>query len=261
MVLESYINNQDLLFVMGLGRISTGSQLLDILLCGGYETDVVTTVYGPAGTGKTTLCLLALMNVIVNNAKKVVYIDTEGGFSVARLEQLADGSLRTVLENVLLFKPTTFAEQKHVFERLNELVDDRIGLIIVDSICMLYRLEMGKTDDITSLNRELGAQISYLTEITRKKNIPILLTNQVYNVFDDRDRTDKVNIVGGDILKYGSKCLLELQLLHRNRRRLILRKHRSLPEGREEVFEITNAGIGEPDVAVEKEDKEERTFS
>jgi hypothetical protein len=61
-------------------------------------------------------------------------------------------------------------------------------------------------------------------------------------------------MVGGDILKYGSKCLLELQLLHRNRRRIVLRKHRSLPDGREEVFELRNDGIAEPGMA--REDKE-----
>ncbi len=228
---------------MGLGRISTGSQLLDIMLCGGYETDVISTIYGPAGCGKTTLCLLSMLATIRDRQKKVIYIDTEGGFSIARLEQLSLGELRPVLENVLLLKPTTFAEQKVVFEKLRELIDERIGLIVVDSICMLYRLERGKGDEMTAaLNRELGAQLSYLTEIARKKNIPILLTNQVYSVFDDRDR---VNMIGGDILKYSSKCLIELQLAHRNKRRIILRKHRSLPSEREELFEIRNEGIAE----------------
>lgn len=239
---------------MGLGRISTGSQLLDIMLCGGYETDVVTTLYGPAGSGKTTLCLLALLTVIRNQNKKVMYVDTEGGFSIARLEQLSLGNLRSLLENILLFKPTTFEEQKIAFEKLRAMVDERIGLIIVDSICMLYRLELGKSEDIAGLNRELGAQISYLTEIARKKNIPIILTNQVYSSFDDRE---SVHIVGGDILKYGSKCLLELQIGHRSKRRIILRKHRSLPEGREEMFAIQNDGIAEATTAAERENKEE----
>ena len=50
-------------------------------------------------------------------------------------------------------------------------------------------------------------------------------------------------MVGGDILKYGSKCLIELQNLHKNKRRIILRKHRSQPEGKEIIFEIKEKGI------------------
>lgn len=232
---------------MGIGRISTGNQVFDMLLYGGYENDVVSTLYGPAGSGKTTLCLLTLVSV-VRAGKKVVFIDTEGGFSLSRLEQLHP-EIRMILENVLFFKPTSFEEQKKSFDTLRGMIDDRIGLIIVDSISMLYRIELGKKEDIQGVNRELGGMISFLTEIARKKSIPVLITNQVYSSFDE---PNKVNMVGGDILKYGSKCLIELQLGRRNRRKAILRKHRSLPSEREEVFEIRNEGVFE----VEKIKKE-----
>ena len=46
--------------------------------------------------------------------------------------------------------------------------------------------------------------------ITRKNKIPVIVTNQVYSSFDDKD---KVNMVGGDILKYSSKTLVELKCL------------------------------------------------
>ena len=48
-------------------------------------------------------------------------------------------------------------------------------------------------------------------------------------------------MVGGDLLKYWSKCLIELKN-HYGRRKLIIKKHRSLPE-KELTFEITNEGI------------------
>ena len=105
---------------------------------------------------------------------------------------------------------------------------------------MLYRLELGKSEDFQEVNRELGRQIGYLTEIARKKNIPVLVTNQVYMDFDEKD---KVNIVGGDILKYGSKCLMELQITPDNNRRIILRKHRSIAEQKEILFKIVESGI------------------
>ena len=39
-------------------RIPTGSKILDRMLNGGYEQDIITTIYGPAGSGKTVLCML-----------------------------------------------------------------------------------------------------------------------------------------------------------------------------------------------------------
>ncbi|MBI2655794.1 DNA repair and recombination protein RadB [Candidatus Woesearchaeota archaeon] len=223
-------------------KIPTGSKILNEMLGGGYEKDAITTIYGPAGSGKTVLCILCAMN-IAKSGKKVIYVDTEGGFSVERLRQICSSirwDYKKVIENIIFLKPTSFEEQKKSFEKLKGIVNDKIGLIIVDTIAMLYRLEMGKNEEFQDVNRELANQISYLTEIARKNSIPILITNQVYADFDEKD---KVNIVGGDILKYGSKCLIELQITPNSNRRAILRKHRSLAEQKEILFKIVEGGI------------------
>ena len=68
-------------------KITTGSKILDLILEGGYEKDIVTTIYGPAGSGKTVLCILCGVNV-AKSGKKVIYVDSEGGFSVDRLKQI-----------------------------------------------------------------------------------------------------------------------------------------------------------------------------
>lgn len=223
-------------------KIPSGSKILDEMLGGGYEKDVITTIYGPAGAGKTVICILAAM-IVARSGKKVIYVDSEGGFSVERLKQIAssiNNDYKEILNDIIFLRPTTFEEQKKSFEKLKEIVNDKIGMIVVDSIAMLYRLALGKSDEPQEVNRELANQISYLTEIARKKNIPILISNQVYSDFDEKD---KVNIVGGDILKYGSKCLIELQITPNNNRRAILRKHRSLAEQKEILFKIVEGGI------------------
>ena len=89
-------------------KISSGSSEFDEWLNGGYDTDVITVFYGPAGSGKTNLCLIAAAEQAALG-KKVVFIDTEGGFSVERLRQLAD---LEVLKNIVIIKATTFYEQK-----------------------------------------------------------------------------------------------------------------------------------------------------
>lgn len=212
------------------------NNILDSLLEGGYEKDIVTTIYGPAASGKTLLCLLCAINVA--KYKKVIYVDTEGGFSVERLKQICK-DYEKILDNMFILKPTNFEEQKDSFEKLKDLVNDKVGLIVVDTISMLYRLELGKSDEVYDVNRALGQQISYLSEIARKKNIPVLLTNQVYADFDNKEN---IKMVGGDILKYGSKCLIELQPGHKGIRKAILVKHRSIPQS-EMLFRIVNEGI------------------
>lgn len=217
---------------------SAGSHILDELLEGGYEKEILTTIYGPAGSGKTLFCLLSLLKV-AESGKKIIYIDTEGGFSIERLKQLSP-DYKKILGQIVFLRPTTFKGQKKSFEKLRELVNDKIGMIVVDTIAMLYRLEIGKSDDIYEVNRELGRQLSCLSEIARKKNIPILITNQVYADFENKG---KVNIVGGDLLKYSSKCLIELQITPSGNRRVIIKKHRSISAEKEAVFKIVEKGI------------------
>lgn len=221
-----------------MGRISSGNEVMDELLEGGFEPDVLSTIYGPAGSGKTCSCILASIEV-ARSGKKVIFIDTEGGFSIERLKQIAP-DYETILEQMIFFKPVNFEEQKEVFEKLKLMISDKIGLIIVDTVSMLYRVELGRSVDVYKINKELGVQLNYLCEITRKKNVPVILTNQVYSNFDGSGR---VNIVGGDIIKYSSKCFIELLNLKGSLRSVILRKHRSIVGEKEIAFNIVEKGF------------------
>ncbi len=229
-------------------KISTGAKFFNDYLEGGYEKNVVTTIYGPSGSGKTNLCLLAAVKV-AETGKKVIIIDTEGGIAVERIKQLSD-KWQYVLDQIIFFQPLNFKEQQEIFEGLKELInkDIDIGLIVVDSISMLYRLELGKSEGVFETNSSLARQIASLVEISRSKSIPVLMTNQVYADFSEKD---KVKMVGGDLLKYGSKCLIELLRKdyhpdgQTQERTLVLRKHRYLPAGEKLDFKIVGLGIEE----------------
>ena len=223
-------------------KIPTGSKILDKLLDDGYEKDIITTIYGPAGSGKTNLCILCAMNT-AREGKKVIYIDTENNFSIERFKQICSSisqNYAKLLNNLVFLRPASFDEQKKTFEKLKDIVNDKIGLIIFDSVAMLYRLEIGKNEDVYEVNKALGMQLAYLKEIASKKHIPVLITNQVYSDFEEKD---KVNMVGGDLLRYASKCLLELQITPFGNRRCIIKKHRHLPENSEITFKIVEGGI------------------
>ena len=232
-------------------KILAGSFDLNKWLFGGYEKDIITTIYGPAGSGKTNFCLLAAISQ-AKKQNKVIYIDTEGGFSVERVKQIAGEETDKILSNILLLKPTTFHEQQISFYKLlKEIKTSKISLIVIDGMTMLYRLELAEAKEkeekeIKDINSKLAEQMRILAEIARKKDIPVIVTNQVYSEFlsEEEFRAGKersVNMVGGDILKYWSKCIIELKL-ERAKRKAILKKHRSLPE-KELQFEIIEKGV------------------
>ena len=235
-------------------KISAGSYELNTFLQGGYETDIITTIYGPGGSGKSNLCVIVATSQ-ARKGNKIIFIDTEGGFSTERLKQIHQGTkeeIKKALQNILLLKPTSFAEQEKAFDQmLKHVKKETISLIIIDSIAMLYRLELGEAitskdnEQISKVNRKLAKQLRTLNEIARKQNIPVIVTNQVYSVFtptiEDQTIERRVSMVGGDLLKYWSKCLIELKG-YNNKRKLILKKHRSLPV-KELAFEIIRTGI------------------
>lgn len=233
------------------GKISTGSFDLNKWLYGGYEPGVITMIAGPPGSGKTNFAILVACSQ-AKKGNKVIFVDTEGGFSLDRVKQIVGEGYKEILKNIFLLEPTTFQDQKKYFASLlDKIKKDHVSLIVIDGMAMLYRLELGDANldeekDFRDVNREVATQMKMLSEIARKQEIPIVLTNQVYGGFlsDEDWRSGKkreVNIVGGDLLKYGSKCIIELKQ-DGNRRKAILLKHRSMPR-KELDFIIKDRGI------------------
>ncbi len=216
----------------------------DEIFGGGILEKCLTQIYGPPASGKTNLCIIAAVSVALRE-KKAIFIDTEGGFSVERIKQIAKEKAASALKNIILIEPTTYEEQKTAIDGVEKMMQERIGLIIVDSITMLYRLEEANNIDKRQERQILlGKQLEILLRISRKFNIPVIMTNQVYTDIE----TNEISPVGGEILKYWSKVIVEVGKENLNdrlnkERFAMMKKHKFIKEGQKFSFKIVEEGI------------------
>src|SRR3989344_1535435 len=119
-------------------------------------------VYGESATGKTTLCLQIAGEKAIKS--KVVFIDTENGFSLERFKQIYPEDYKERLNNINLARVSNFDEQCKVFDTIKNV--KKVDLVIVDTIGMHYR-ERVKED---SYDAEKLEQCCYEDGKKSKKN-------------------------------------------------------------------------------------------
>ncbi len=212
---------------------------LNNFLGGGLEKGIITNVYGVAGAGKTNFALETVIAALLDD-KKAIFVDTERNFSPERFLQMHPKE--EDLERVIIFEPFSFQEQHEVITKKLPLIleeeKSKIGVVVVDSMVSLYRLEM-KHEKAQEINAMLSEQFVMLAKIAKHHSIPVLVTCQVYTPFD----SDELEIVGRDIPKYSSKCMILLEKKDYGIRKATLIKHRYMPEGTNIELKITNKGL------------------
>jgi len=218
-------------------------------LMGNIELKAITNFYGTPGTGKTNLCLLAAVDCI-RKGGRVVFIDTEGGFSLERLKQIVPNDYEKILRNIELVEPKNLKEQTEIVKEVAKREPD---LVILDSSVALYRVECAETkettdnknkkyelDSIMGANRELSKQLSILSALARERNIPVIITAHAFKSWGN----GTYDIVGGDPIRYWSKSIIYLEKTGKtSERKATIMKHRSLPEGSSVKFMLVQEGI------------------
>ncbi|RAP47022.1 MAG: DNA repair and recombination protein RadB [Methanosphaera sp. rholeuAM6] len=216
------------------------SSSLDELLGGGIEKGAITQFYGPPGCGKTNI-VLKILYESTKNGSKAIFMDTEGGLSLERIQQIAASDFDLIANNIFLLEPKSFDEQQLDVQNIEDLLkeDDSIDILIIDSIVALYRVEDG---DPSEINKKLSKLMAKLLTLSREFDVAIVITNQIYSPFDSDDFI--VEPIGGTVLKYWSKIIVEIE---RNigslTRTATLQRHKTKSPGQTVTFEITDRGI------------------
>jgi len=214
-------------------RLKLKCKPLDDLLGGGIECDAVTEVYGEAGAGKTNFCLQAARECAAHG-KKVAYIDSEG-VSLERLEQICSSyDKKKILKNILFFNPYSFEEQEKMISNAIQIKD--LGLIIFDTFNMFYRMQFEEDENCNS--RALNRQITDLQIAARSKNIYVIIAGQVYT-----SENDEIKPFAGRGIEHMAKTMIRLEKTGTGKRRAVIIKHRSEPEGKQALFTISSKGL------------------
>jgi len=217
--------------------VPTGCRALDELLGGGVETGCLTLLYGEAGSGKTNVCLQVARNV-AREGRRVAYIDTEG-VSLERLRQMCGDDFDALLPRILFSEPYSNEEQEKLIGQAVKMVDQAtdLGLIVVDSATMHYRLTL--RDDDPEERRSLARQVARLLRVSRKSDIPVVLTSQVWTDIEK----GTIEPLGGHMLSHNCKSLVRLEKVGPALRRAVRVKHRHLAEGEAVRFRLTGRGV------------------
>ncbi len=218
--------------------VPTGAAPVDELLGGGLAPDGLTEVYGEGGTGKTILCLSAAIRVALSD-RWVFYVDTEG-VSTDRLRSMSGGSADRVLRRLLLASPPGLEDQAEAVRTACALARDgrrKVGLIVLDSATLYYRLALGTPGEDEGRGALMG-QLAGLLSTALAAHVPVLFTNQVWRNVS----SGELEPIGGSFVNHLSKTILRFDRLSGGRRRAVLVKHRDRPE-RETTFRITARGL------------------
>lgn len=205
------------------GYITTNCVCLDEIMGGGIQRGQVTLVYGESNAGKTTLALQCAASASRKDLK-TLYLDCGNSFSPDRLAQIASNDLKRVSSHIFVSKLKSFSEQSQLIEDVDRYISKNVGLVVVDPITSLYRLELKNSQLVFSLNRSLNRQLAYLNQAAKVHNVAVLLTSQVHSIIQGKNT--KVEPVATRVLKFWSQNILDVKSDTKpSVRRVILEKH------------------------------------
>lgn len=237
-----------------IGRITTGSKNLDMLLGGGVETNATTEFHGAFASGKSQIGFQLAVNVQLPPEKgglggACLFIDTENTFSPTRIQAMAAAlglDPKKTLENIIVGRAYNSDHQMLLVEKASEIIKQKnIKLIVVDSLTALFRADFVGRSELAARQQKLNRHLHRLQRLADIYNIAIYMTNQVM-ARPDILFGDPTAPIGGHILGHFSSVRAYLRKSKGDTRIARIIDSPNLPEG-ECVFCIKPEGVRDPE--------------
>ena len=202
------------------GTIDTGSYALNALISGsiygGVPNNKITAFAGESATGKTFFVLSVLKTFLDKNPEGgVIYFDTEAAVTKS---MMGDRGIDT--SRVVIAEPTSIEEFRTSATRiLTNYIDTpeekkKPMMMVLDSLGMLSSTkeledtESGKNARDMTKAQLLRGTFRVLSLKLAKANVPLLVTNHVYDVVGAYVPTKEIS--GGSGLKYAASSIIML---------------------------------------------------
>ncbi len=194
----------------GVGAISTGSFGLDVILgIGGLPRGRVTEIYGPEGSGKTTLAL----SVIAESQRALggsecAYVDVEHAMDPEYAAKLGVN-----LKQLLISQPDS-AEQ--ALDMVESMVRSNVSdVIVIDSVASLtpkdeMEGEMGQ-QFMGKQARLMGQAMRKLTAISAKSKTVLIFINQIRMMMNVMPGQSPEVTPGGKALKFAASVRIDIR--------------------------------------------------
>lgn len=193
--------------VLPVETIPTGSLSLDIALgVGGVPRGRVMEVYGPEGSGKTTLTSSIIARAQMNGGM-AAFVDAEHAFDVTYAKKIGID-----VDNLLISQPDTGEQALEIVEVL--VRSGALDVVVVDSVAALVpaaELNGDMGDTHVGLQARLMSQaLRKLTGVVSKSRTSLIFTNQIRMkigvMFGSPETTS-----GGNALKFYSSVRMDIR--------------------------------------------------
>ena len=187
--------------------ISTGSLSLDIALgLGGLPKGRVVEIYGPEGSGKTTVALSVIANC-QKNGGTAAFIDAEHA-----MDPIYARKIGVDIDNLLVSQPDTGEQALEITEML--VRSGAVDILVIDSVAALVpraEIEGEMGDAHVGLQARLMSQaLRKLTGAISKTNTMVMFTNQLRMkigvMFGNPETT-----TGGNALKFYASVRMDIR--------------------------------------------------
>lgn len=233
-----------------VGKLTTGSTEIDLLIGGGIETQSITEIYGKFASGKSQWCFQTAVTVQLPAEQGgleggCLYIDSENSFRPERIMNIAKRfgmDPDEVLKKIFVARAYNADHQMVLADKAAELIKDKnIKLVIVDSLTAQFRSEFIGRGTLATRQQKLNQHMRSLQKLAELNNVVVLVTNQVMSR-PDILFGDPTAPIGGNVVAHASKTRLYLRKSKEDKRVAKLVDSPFLPDG-EALYRVTENGI------------------